>query len=66
MLMIHWLRDVVSQPAAEAAGETGGKTDNQAACETEDRDPQRHFGAFKEKRNGRPDGTPVKLHDVFL
>jgi hypothetical protein len=57
---------VVCNPAAEGAGETGDKTDNQPANQTEDRNPQGHFGAFKQEWNGRPDGTPVKLHDVFL
>lgn len=33
---------------------------------SEIRNPQGHFSAFKQERNGRPDGAPVKLHDVFL
>jgi hypothetical protein len=57
---------VVGNPAAEAAGETGHQTDYQAAGQAEDRNPQRHFGAFQQNWNGRPDGTPVKLHNTFL
>ena len=59
-------RDVVGDPAAEAAGETGHQTDDQAAGQAEDGNPQRHFGAFQQNRNGGPDGTPVKLHNTFL
>ena len=58
--------DVVCNPATVGAGETGDKTDNQPANQTQDRNPQGHFSAFKQEWNGRPDGAPVKLHDVFL
>ncbi|SUQ59093.1 Uncharacterised protein [Raoultella terrigena] len=59
-------RDVVRYPAAKAAGETGDEADYQTASQAEDRDPQRHFGAFQQNWNGGPDGTPVKLHNSFL
>ncbi|MNG34374.1 hypothetical protein D3C84_1208420 [compost metagenome] len=57
---------MVGNPTAVGTGKTGNEADDQAANQTEDRNPQGHFGAFKQERNGRPDGAPVKLHDNFL
>ncbi len=33
------------------------QSNNRAASQTEDRDPQGHFSALKQKRNGGPDGA---------
>ncbi len=59
-------RDVVGYPTTEGACKTCQQSDHQTASQTEDRNPQGHFGTFNQKRNGRPDGTPVKLHMLFL
>ncbi len=56
-----WL--AIQPPKQRAKPATRPLSDRRRA---EDGNPQRHFGAFQQNRNGRPDGTPVKLHNTFL